>query len=201
MTWLSPLAPASPLAAAAFVMLAMSLAAIPHLLWLRSPASRHFSGPVDGARTWRGRRLFGDNKQWRGLMALPPGAAFAFLALEQALRAWWPQAHANLWQMSPWVYALVGACCGLAFMAFELPNSFFKRQLGVAPGQTAGKPWQRILCNVADRLDSVTGLVLVLWLLVPLPLATLLTLVLGGPALHATFSVVQYAMGQKNRPF
>src|SRR5690606_1022089 len=128
----------SPMAAAAFVMLAMSVAAVPHLLWLRSPASRCFGAPVDGARTWRGRRLFGDNKQWRGLMALPPAAALAFLALEQALRAWWPEAHAGLWPMSPWLYAFVGASCGLAFMASELPNSFFKRQLGVTPGQTAG---------------------------------------------------------------
>ena len=93
------------------------------------------------------------------------------------------------------------ACtCGLAFMAAELPNSFLKRQLGVAPGQPAGKRWQRLLCNVADRFDSVTGLVLMLWLLVPLPAAALWTLLLGGPALHAAFSVAQYAMGQKSRP-
>ena len=191
MSWLTHSAPSSPLACAAYVMLAMSLAATVHLAWLRSSASTGFRAPIDGARTWRGRRLFGDNKQWRGLMALPPAAAFAFVAVEQALRAWWPQVHANLWPMSSSLYAVAGASCGLAFMAAELPNSFFKRQLGVAPG---------LLCNVADRFDSVTGLVLMLWLLVPLPAAALWTLLLGGPALHAAFSVAQYAMGQKSRP-
>ena len=200
MSWLTHSAPSSPLACAAYVMLAMSLAATVHLAWLRSSASTGFRAPIDGARTWRGRRLFGDNKQWRGLMALPPAAAFAFVAVEQALRAWWPQVHANLWPMSSSLYAVAGASCGLAFMAAELPNSFLKRQLGVAPGQPAGKRWQRLLCNVADRFDSVTGLVLMLWLLVPLPAAALWTLLLGGPALHAAFSVAQYAMGQNSRP-
>lgn len=110
-----------------FVLLAMSAAALAHLAWLKSALSRRFAHPIDCGATWRGHRLFGANKQWRGLMMLPPAAALSFAA-----GAWLAPAAAP-WAMPLASYALLGGACGTAFMLAELPNSFLKRQLGVAP--------------------------------------------------------------------
>lgn len=184
---------------ALLIVLAMSVAAVAHLLWLRSAWAGYFSQPVDGGLRLRGRRLFGDNKQVRGFMMLPLAAAASFAALP-ALRDSLPNwLAAGLWQMPVTHYAVLGFSCGFAFMLAELPNSFLKRQLDVAPGQAAQHPAIRLACALLDRVDSACGVILACHLLVPQASFTWFWLLLFGPALHACFSVVQYAMGLKGR--
>ena len=84
-------------------------------------------------------------------------------------------------------------------MIGELPNSFIKRQLGIAPGEAADGPWSRRLFAVVDRLDSAVGGLLLVSLLVPLPWQTWLLMLLIGPIVHALFSVLLYALGVKKR--
>lgn len=176
-----------------FVLLAMSAAALAHLAWLKSALSRRFAHPIDCGATWRGHRLFGANKQWRGLMMLPPAAALSFAA-----GAWLAPAAAP-WAMPLASYALLGGACGTAFMLAELPNSFLKRQLGVAPGQQARTPALRRLCALADRVDSALGVWLACVVLVPLPAAAGAGLLVAGPAVHAAFSLLQFSLGLKSR--
>lgn len=184
---------------ALLLVLAMSVAAVAHLLWLRSAWAKYFSQPVDCGMRLRGRRLFGDNKQLRGFIMLPLAAAASFASLptlRDGLPAW---LAAGLWQMPVTQYALLGFACGLAFMLAELPNSFIKRQLDVAPGQAAQQPLISIACALLDRLDSVCGVLLACYLLVPQAPFTWFWILVFGPALHACFSVLQYAMGLKGR--
>lgn len=189
----------APLPNALLILLAMSAAAIVHLSWLKSAPSRRFAAPIDAGLAWRGRRLLGDNKQVRGLMALPAGAALTFALLPHlrpVLPAWLAD---GLWNMPSVSYALLGLCCGLAFMVAELPNSFLKRRLGVAPGQAPRGPALRAACTVLDRLDSVLGVVAACLLLVPMAWATALWLLAAGPLVHAGFSVLQFTLGLKSR--
>ncbi len=187
------------LAQATFLLCGMGVAGGVHVLWLRSPLSAHFAQPVDGGLRFRGRRLFGDHKQVRGFMVLPlaSAAAFALLAL---LRPGLPHGFsAGLWNLTMAEYAGLGFLCGLAFMVAELPNSFLKRQLGVAPGSKAQRRWLRPLLLATDRLDSVLGVLLVLSLLVPVSVATWCLLLATGPLLHAVFSTLLYRSGVKER--
>ena len=187
------------LARAAFLLIAMSLAGAAHVLWLRTALSRRFGWPVDAGLTLRGRRLFGDNKRVCGFMVLPPMAALTFMLLgggRDALPAFFA---AGLWPLSAAQYAGLGLACGFAFMLAELPNSFLKRQLGVAPGQAPVQPWLRPLVLVIDRLDSVLGVLLALSLLVPVPAATWFWVLAFGPAVHAAFSIAMHALGIKAR--
>jgi CDP-2,3-bis-(O-geranylgeranyl)-sn-glycerol synthase len=187
------------IARAAFLLLTMSVAGGVHVLWLRTQLSRRFAWPVDGGIEFRGRRLFGENKRVCGFMVFPPAAALAFMLLGGA-RDLTPAAFGDgLWALTAWQYAGLGLVSGLAFMLAELPNSFIKRQLGIPPGQSASRSWLRPVILLVDRYDSVLGVLLVLSLLVPVPIATWILVLLLGPVVHAVFSIVMHALGIKAR--
>lgn len=187
------------IAKAAFLLIAMSTAGVAHVLWLRTGLARRFGWPVDGGLSFRGRRLFGDNKRICGFMVLPPVAALSFMFLGVG-REMLPAPYADaLWRLGAIQYAGLGLLAGLAFMLAELPHSFFKRQLGIPPGQAPDRPALRFLILALDRFDSVVGVLLVVSLLVPVPLASWFWVLAGGPVVHAAFSMAMHALGIKAR--
>lgn len=111
--------------------------------------------PIDSGRRWRGRPLLGKNKTWRGFVVMPAATAIT-IAAQQAVGTQSPRlgALAPLRRHAPphWV---VGAICGAVYVLAELPNSFVKRRLGIAPGASA--PRARAAQYVVDQLDSVIG--------------------------------------------
>src|SRR5262245_51157025 len=121
-----------PFVAAIFLIVAFVLAGVLHSAWLRSSASRRLSMPIDGGATFRGRRIFGENKTIRGFVVMVPAAALMFAVLATAARIW-PDIASSLWPLGLGGYAALGAWAALGFMLGELPNSFVKRQLGIAP--------------------------------------------------------------------
>lgn len=189
-----------PVIRAAFLVLAMSIAGIAHVLWLRAPLARRFARPVDGGLTLRGRRLFGDNKRVCGFLVLPPAAAVSFALLHTLTAALLPTFARALWPQSAVQYAALGLVCGFAFMLAELPNSFFKRQFDIAPGHAPTRRAARWVVLLVDRFDSVVGVLLVASMLVPISVATWIWVLLLGPALHAIFSIALHALGLKARP-
>ncbi len=194
-----PLVAPDPQGAAVFLILAMSLAGIAHVLWLRSRAAALFSRPVDFGLRLRGRRLFGDNKRLCGFMVLPVAAAASFTllgVLRDVLPSWLAQ---GMWSLRPGQYAGLGFAAGLSFMLAELPNSFVKRQLDVAPGSQPRNPWARATFTCVDRLDSLLGMLLAVSLLVPLPGLTWLWMLVVAPLVHGLFSSMLYASGVKSR--
>lgn len=189
-----------PLNCALFLVSALSIAGLFHAAWLRSSWSKPFTYPIDFGVTFRGKRLLGGNKQWRGLMAMPVAGAVVFAALARvrdALPAW---LDAGMWTLTVWEYAWVGSIAGLAFMVAELPNSFLKRRLNVPPGAAPRAPVLAALCFLLDRMDSVLGVLVALSFLVPVPAATWLWSLLLGGFMHWLFSVLLYTLKLKARP-
>lgn len=185
---------------AVFLVAAMSLAGVAHALWLRSRLSLRLGAPVDLHMTWRGRRLFGPNKTWRGFVVMPAAAGAAFWlggALRPALPAW---LSSGMWDLAPFDYAGLGIACGLAFMLAELPNSFVKRQLDVAPGMAPRGRTLAAVFFVVDRVDSVLGVLIAVTLLLPLDPATWAWVLLLGPGIHWLFSLWLYRLKIKARP-
>ena len=99
-----------------------------------------------------------------------PAAAVALPLVASVLDRVLPS-PSGLWPLGPSGYAALGAWSALGFMLGELPNSFVKRQLDIAPGETGpgGGRWQL----AADRLDSGVGLLLAASLVVHVPVITL----------------------------
>jgi CDP-diglyceride synthetase len=185
-----------PLAAAVFLVSAFSLAGAAQTAWFATPISRAFAIPLDGGFRLRGRRLFGANKTVRGLVVMVPAAAAAFALLaaaaEDAARAW-------LWPISLGSYAWLGAWAAVGFMAGELPNSLLKRQLDIAPGARPEGRGAALGHFILDRLDSGIGMLAALALVVEVPWLTWAYVLLVGPLVHWSFSVVMFRLGLKQR--
>ena len=96
-------------------------------------------------------------------------------------------------------YLALGAWAGFGFMAGELPNSFVKRQLDIAPGQAAASRAGAAVSFVVDRLDSIVGMLLAISLAAPTPWKTWVFVLVIGPGIHFAFSVLLYRIGVKER--
>ena len=190
------MAPRDPAACAAFLLIAFVFAGAAQTLWLAMRISHTLAFPLDGGASWRGRRVFGANKTARGFVVMVPAAAAAF-ALLAALSD--PDAL-GLWPMSIAQYAGLGAVAGLGFMAGELPNSFVKRRLAIAPGAAAVGPVCRAIQFVADRLDSGVGMLAAVSVVVPTPAETWGVVLLLGSVIHWSFSLLLFRLGVKPRP-
>jgi CDP-archaeol synthase len=151
--------------------------------------------PLDGGRTWRGVRLFGDHKTWRGALFMTAGAWLATIALWQW--PWWRgQLPDEVVDAGP---VLVGLLIGLGTVLGELPNSFLKRRLDIAPGQrrhSAGG----VALAVLDQGDLVLGIwvaLLPIWTM-PVWLAAIAFAAIS--AIHAAINVIGYAIGARAAP-
>jgi CDP-2,3-bis-(O-geranylgeranyl)-sn-glycerol synthase len=166
---------------------------------LRSTLSAPFRLPLDGGLEWRGARIFGDNKTLAGFMAIVPaaGSAFALLGgLRDVGPAWIGR---GLWALSPGELFLLGCWLGFWFMAGELPNSFLKRRLRIAPGAVPAAGARRVLCLILDRLDSTLALLLAASAVVPIDWRTGAWVLVFGPAVHLGFSALLFLARVKTR--
>jgi hypothetical protein len=164
----------------------------PVLRWDLLPALRR---PLDGGRTLSGRRILGDNKTWRGALCMTAGVVLATVVLWRW--GWWrDQLPAAVDASSP---LLVGLLIGLGTVGGELPNSFLKRRLDIAPGarrRSAGG----VALALLDQGDLVLGIwvcLLPVWVM-PVWLAAIAFVSVA--ALHAVLNVVGYAIGARAAP-
>ena len=96
-------------------------------------------------------------------------------------------------------YWWLGVAAGFGFMLGELPNSFLKRQLGIPPGEAPKEGLARPFFLLADRLDSIVGLLTAVSLAVPTPAVTWGVVLVIGPGIHYAFSHLLFVVGVKAR--
>ena len=164
-----------------FLILPAIIGGVLNMVFVKLPILRSWQIPMDGGKTLRdGKRLFGDNKTWKGFFGMIVFSALAALAF-------WRQAFA--------LPFLCGAWVGLAYVLFELPNSFIKRRLNREQGKNGG-----IVQTFFDQADSVIGYILFLPLIYPLTLAEAAGILVIATATHYVFNVLLYLLklrGQK----
>ncbi len=149
--------------------------------------------PLDGGATFRGRRLFGDNKTWRGAIVMTLGPLLAMVALWQ-IPGFPEHLPSDAEDAGPW---LCGLLVGLGVVVGELPNSFLKRQLDVAPGTQRGGA-MGLLLTTLDQGDLVIGIWFCLLPVVVIdPLVALLAFVLVS-VVHLLVNVIGYAIGARS---
>jgi CDP-2,3-bis-(O-geranylgeranyl)-sn-glycerol synthase len=163
-----------------------------HAPVLRFDAFPRLKRPLDGGRTFRGRRLFGDNKTWRGALFMFSGVLVATLILS-AVPGTWRRLPLPVQARSPW---LLGALLGFGAVAGELPNSFLKRQLRIAPGaRKQGIPG--LLLSIFDQGDFVP----VVWVLLApiwmIPAGEVLLAFAAVVAVHLALNVIGFAVGAR----
>jgi CDP-archaeol synthase len=141
------------------------------------------------------RRLFGANKTWRGALVMNAGTLAAALVLYRlpAYRRRLPEPVAAA---DP---ALVGTLLGLAMWVGELPNSFLKRRLGIAPGTRRHSP-AGVAISIFDQADWVPTAWLLLrpvWQMSAREAAQVFVLAV---AVHLPVNLVGYALGVRRTP-
>ncbi|MFH5800239.1 CDP-2,3-bis-(O-geranylgeranyl)-sn-glycerol synthase [Haladaptatus sp. CMAA 1911] len=151
--------------------------------------------PIDGGRTWNGKRLLGDGKTWRGTAAgILAGAVLALI-----LNAIRPSAAAFLGVMLPDPFpAVVIFTLPAGAMLGDMAASFLKRRTG----RERGAAFPGI-----DQLDFVVmSLLLTLlaaptWTLKTFDPPVIVVVLVATPLLHIVTNVVAYAVGLKNEPW
>ena len=166
-----------------------------HVLVLRHDLIRPLKRPLDGGATFRGRRVFGDNKTWRGALMMA-GGVVALTLLLSLWPAYWDALPEGLTEHGP---LPVGVLIGLAVVIGELPNSFMKRQLGIAPGTQRRSP-AGIAITIWDQADFVPFVVLFLAPLWLMPLGHAAVAFVVVALVHFAINVIGYAVGARTAP-
>lgn len=152
--------------------------------------------PIDGGRMLRGRRLFGPNKTYRGVIAVGLGTALGFGIQAIFLHQITSIRYLELIDYSHLNWFPLGLAMGVAAMLSELPNSFIKRQLGIAPG-TPGNGMVGVLFYILDQIDLLLGVWLVLSFAVEVTLSRVLWSVIFLFLAHPMITLAGYALGMR----
>lgn len=177
----------------------VTLTCILHMIVVKRGLLAGLDAPIDGGRTLGGRPILGKNKTWRGVVVVVSGAAILG-ALQGALLGAWADARglpcvdygAARGTGAAFGYALVNAALGAAYVLGELPNSFLKRRLDIAPG--ARPPGAtRTFFFLLDQSDSALLGMAVCAGAFSLPWRHYLPAVAALALLHATVTVLLHA--------
>jgi CDP-2,3-bis-(O-geranylgeranyl)-sn-glycerol synthase len=159
------------------------------LAWLRRP--------IDAGKTLGGKRWLGDSKTWRGVVIAVAGCTAAAAIQKHVVGSCAGQLalvdYRNLDVLA------FGTAMGGGAMFGELPNSFVKRRLGIAPGKTAHGPLAALF-YVWDQIDILT----IAWPLISSWLSPTAGLVAMSFAvallIHPAVSLVGYLVGARRTP-
>ena len=151
--------------------------------------------PLDNGKTLRdGKRLFGDNKTYKGLLGYVAFALFSCVVWGLVCR-FCKFEHLNFfyvnYQNNVFYNAFIGVLLGLAYSLFELPNSFLKRRVDIVPGKTASG-FKKVFFVFLDQADSIFGCVLVLRIFYRYSFLFYICYVLLGAATHILVNVILY---------
>ncbi|MGH7496646.1 MAG: CDP-archaeol synthase [bacterium] len=152
--------------------------------------------PIDGGRTFRGRQLFGPNKTYRGIIAVGFGTAVGCGIQATVLHRLSTVRNLEMIDYSYINWLAFGFILGVAAMVSEMPNSFVKRQLGIAPG-AAGNGAVGMLFYIIDQIDLLLGVWLVLSFVVEVTLTRVLWSVVFLFFSHQLITIAGYFLGMR----
>jgi CDP-diglyceride synthetase len=156
------------------------------------PGLKKFTAPMDCGLTYRGKRILGSHKTWRGLIA---GVIFGTLTLwlQQLLVAHfdWARTLTSQVDYQHLPTLVLGPLFAIGALGGDAIESFFKRQRGVAPGHG----WFPF-----DQLDYIIGGAIASAPFVSLTLGQYVLLVLLWLGAHVVFSYLGYLLHLKERP-
>lgn len=148
----------------------------------RIPWLRSWKTPLDFGKSWRGKRIFGANKTWRGwtfgtLMGGVTSLLVNYFYIPNAYDA-------------RYIF-LVGAVLGAGALTGDAVESFLKRQRGVPPG----KSWFPF-----DQIDYIIGGLIFVYPLTLIPLILMTAILILYFGLHLLVSYIGYLTGFKSHP-
>ena len=155
--------------------------------------------PMDMGLKFRGKRIFGDHKTWRGLVIniifCTLGTIILTILLNMDFIPYWlPMLDYNEKGI------LLGILLGLGMTLGELPNSFIKRQLNISPG----KKHQGLLGAILflyDQIDLTIGIWIFIYFIIRPSLLFIIWSFIFTIILHVAISSVGYMLGMRKTLF
>jgi len=153
---------------------------------------RNWTAPMDFGKTFRGHRIFGTHKTWRGLLT-GMVVSTIILAVQQVIFRHTP-AMQNLlhgFDFGHLPTLIAGPLFGLGALGGDAIKSFFKRQRNTPPGES----WFPF-----DQIDLPLGALVFTWPLIHPRLSVAIAAVLLGLAAQLISSYLGYLMHLKDKP-
>ena len=174
-------------------MMPVILAGIFNMIFVKTGFYKRHRIPIDGGHVYRdGKRIFGDNKTWIGFLSMIIISmittilwgylctCFSFGNLNELYR---------IYDNTVLYNAGVGFYLFFSYMLFELPNSFIKRRLSITPGKTENR-----LFFVIDQIDSLIGVMLILFLVSGISVWKYLFYIFLGGFTHISVNFILYKL-------
>ena len=168
-----------------------------NMIWCRLNILKKYNVPMDYNKNFiDGKRIFGDNKTWKGFIGYIILNIFCAVVLG---KIW---SICNLNNMNYFYYSIpntiynnciIGLLLGLGYSLFELPNSFLKRRMNIEPGKTSSGI-SKILFVFLDQADSVIGCCTVLYLFYNMTFKFYIMYILLGAFTHFVFNILLFLL-------
>lgn len=145
------------------------------------PILNKWDTPMDFGIKYKGVRLFGDNKRWRGILFGTLVAGLTAVIINKL-------SHETAQNYPPFY---VGCALGFGALLGDAVESFFKRIRGINPGSS----WFPF-----DQLDYIAGGLLFAYPFAPLPVREIIAVVVVYFSLHIATAYIGYMLGLKDKP-
>lgn len=162
------------------------------ILVSRMPGLRQYNAPMDFGLMFRGKRILGEHKTWRGLLSGIVAGTLVLFIQQLLLRhfSWFVSFdgevnYANL------PVLIVGPLFAIGALGGDALKSFFKRQLNIAPG----KSWFPF-----DQIDYIIGGALATSPFVRLSLSHYAWILLVWLIIHILSTVCGFLLHLKDQP-
>lgn len=156
------------------------------------PLIKHWNTPIDGGRTLRGHRLFGEHKTWRGLLCGIAAATLTLWLQQLAFNhAAWAQYLSGPVDYAMLPVLLLGPLFAIGALGGDVIESFFKRQRGIKSGGT----WVPF-----DQIDYIIGAIIVSLPFAIFSVSQYVWMLVLWFLMHLLFSYAGWVIGVKKRP-
>ena len=159
--------------------------------------------PIDFKKEIRGKRIFGDNKTWIGLISMIISCIVATVIYGIVLKYLGIEKYSDIYihRDNTLLYNIfLGFMIGLIYELCELPNSFLKRQFDIKPG-LSGKGFIGKLFFIIDQIDSMIGLSLVLYFISHISIQKTIIYIICGGIMHCIVDISLYYAGLRKNKF
>ena len=186
-------------------LMSVIFAGVANMAFCKYPTYQRLNIPMDAGRILSdGKRLFGQNKTWKGfigmilfggLSQIVWGLILKTIPSLESLNLFY-DVYANSILTNLWI----GLLLGLAYIVFELPNSFMKRRLEIMPGKPANNQWKWFFIFI-DQADSLLGCALIVAVLVPISWTQFFGFIILGAGTHIVINQLLYFLKLRKNPF
>lgn len=156
------------------------------------PLLKKLGMPIDGGKTFRGKRIFGDHKTVRGfIVGIICGFIVAVIQMYLYSKSSWIVDISNSVDYSQPIVLLMGAALGFGALAGDSAKSFIKRQVGIE----SGKSWFPF-----DQIDYIVGGLIISLAFTTLSLSEYIAIFLVWFLIHPIATLVGWLLGLKDSP-